>query len=509
MKNIKLKYKLFITFAIIIGLVAISTVWNYANSVNMIADSEEIIQGNDLKKQLKDACIAHTEWANKLQDLIIYDKKFINIQEDHQKCNFGKWFYSDKKDNLIAKFPELKSFMTEIEKPHEELHQSVIEINNILTDTIKNNDTLLKHIYTLKTKPNLLEVIEILNEANKKADTFVLSNEHILEQQIVTDRVSISLSITVLIICILMAFFIVKNITSSVSVGVEFTKKVADGDLTHDIDNFHKDEIGELIQALITMKNKISDILSNVQTASNRITDASNEISGSSQNIAQNATQQASTTSEISQYLGEITDRINTNTEKAKNTITSSKQTILNIKDANNIMHSTIDILLKISEKITIIKEIAQQTDLLAINAAVEAARAGEHGKGFAVVAKEIRQLAEKSHRAAKEIDNHTNYSANIAEQAETLFNDIIPKFITTMEIVQDIAKANLEQENTMNQIDNALKSLNKISQQNAASSEELASGVEELAELAENLFKLTLIFKINNQNFIKTKHLS
>jgi len=151
-----------------------------------------------------------------------------------------------------------------------------------------------------------------------------------------------------------------------------------------------------------------------------------------------------------------------------------------------------------IATKISVIGEIARQTDLLALNAAIEAARAGEHGQGFAVVASEVRKLAVRSQVAADEITALAGSSLEVAEHAGSLLGNLVPDIVKTADLVQEIAATSAEQSSGVGQINTALQQLDQVVQQNAASAEELASTSEEIAAQAEQLQATMGFFQVD-----------
>jgi methyl-accepting chemotaxis protein len=166
-------------------------------------------------------------------------------------------------------------------------------------------------------------------------------------------------------------------------------------------------------------------------------------------------------------------------------------------EDGGQAVAEAVDAMKQIARKINIIGEIARQTDLLALNAAIEAARAGEHGKGFAVVASEVRRLAERSQKAAGEINQLSVSSTSVAERAGEMLKTMVPQIRKTSELVQEIAAASSEQNNGADQINQAISQLDNVIQKNASNAEEIASTAEELSGQARQLQTTVRFFKI------------
>jgi len=217
--------------------------------------------------------------------------------------------------------------------------------------------------------------------------------------------------------------------------------------------------------------------------------------------ISQGSTEQAASTEEVSSSMEEMVSNINQNAENAKQTEKIALQASGDISQGSKAVITTVDAMKRIADKISVVGEIAEKTDLLAINAAIEAARAGEQGKGFAVVAAEVRKLAENSQAAAKEINDVSKTSVKVADESGILLQKIVPDIQKTAVLVQEISAASLEQNSGANQVNNAIVQLNAVTQKNAAAAEEMSSSAEELASQAEQLKELVSFFKTGSEH--------
>ncbi len=309
-----------------------------------------------------------------------------------------------------------------------------------------------------------------------------------------------------LIVGVIFAYVITRAITGPVIKGVGFARQIAAGNLTATVDVDQNDEIGELANALKNMSAKLRDIVSNIISGADNIAAASQQMSSASQQLSQGANEQASSAEEVSSSMEEMVSNIQQNTDNAQQTEKISLKAAEDVLEGSKAVDQTVISMKDIAEKITIIGEIARQTNILALNAAVEAARAGEHGKGFAVVAAEVRKLAERSQKAAAEIDQVSKSSVDVAERSGKLLNEIVPDIEKTAKLVQEISAASIEQNSGADQVNNAIQQLNQVTQQNAAASEEMATSSEELSSQAEQLTEIISFFKIGDDERKKKK---
>ncbi len=307
-------------------------------------------------------------------------------------------------------------------------------------------------------------------------------------------------SMIILVIVSVLIFLFVSRTIKPIKDAVELASYIANGDLRIDPpEEFlrKKDEFGELGRSLNTMLDSLRNIVGRIKEAGGRLSSSSEQINDSSHQIATGASEQASSSEEVSASMEQMNASIKQNAENSRTTGDIAKKVAVDASVNAQQLGKSLEAMQEIVEKISIIEDIARQTNMLALNAAIEAARAGEHGKGFAVVASEVRKLAERSQVAASEITELSTQTMGTAKESSDMLMGLVPEIEKTSELVQEISSASGEQTTGVEQINRALIELDNVIQQNAAASEELSGTSGELTNEATELIRVIDFFKI------------
>ncbi len=261
----------------------------------------------------------------------------------------------------------------------------------------------------------------------------------------------------------------------------------------------------KLMQALGSMVKDLTRTVTEIRTIAGEVSTASQSISTASVEMSNGATSQAASAEEASASMEQMVSTIKQNADNAQQTDKIANKSAKDAQESGRAVVEAVTAMKEIASKISIIEEIARQTNLLALNAAIEAARAGEHGKGFAVVAAEVRKLAERSQKAAGEINQLSGTTVRVSEKAGEMLDKLVPDIQKTAELVQEITAASKEQDTGAEQINKALMQLEKVIQQNATASEEMASTTEELSSQSDQLMSALGFFRTGEDGHVQS----
>ncbi|MBF0360926.1 MAG: methyl-accepting chemotaxis protein [Oligoflexia bacterium] len=501
LNNIRIGTKIFggfiiiITFAVIVGVTGISKLHEIEDADKLLYD-KALIPIKDLgeiqslvqrsRVNLRDSVISFNladaqRFANRLNEIT----KMLDKKND----DYSKSFLDDTDKKLFEDY-------------HNNLHKLEAFYPSIISNALEQKDAKAVEIMrgpAYIAYQELSKSLDLLVEYNVNAAKKIVEGNTQLADR--STLIMIILLAVGSLISFIFAWYITYSITGALKKGVAMMETMANYNLQQRLKMERKDEIGVLASSMDLFSDKLEEMVSKVGSSAEQLNAATEEISSSSQQISDGAQQQSASFEELSssvQSNATNATKANDIAQKAVGSAEKAGHGMLNTIEAINTIEKSSK---RIADAVAIITDIADQTNLLALNAAIEAARAGEHGKGFAVVADEVRKLAEKSANSAKEITDLIKDSLKQVENGVTLSRtsgDLIKTIVEDVnqiaEQIQLISNATQEQAATMEEN-------TSVTQSNAASSEELAASAEELAAQAESLSILVSKFVISSNS--------
>jgi methyl-accepting chemotaxis protein len=518
-KDLKIKTKFFLVFSLIILITAAAAVWQIRN-IKVIGESAaavykvRLLSMNYLLQADRDAyqsSIAVSQALNLVLGKNVTDKDFDKyiaaIDENYaqigQRFNKFMKLHIDNGGENVAEFQQFSSNYEPLGKYTAELKTMIKERRTGEAYALyfaQYNDVFSK---TRDAMDKLTQITETI--AENEYNSIV---EHNRESIILT----ISVVIITIIILLITGIASTVSFTAPIKSMLGFAGRIKDRDVTARLDDSRKDEFGVLMESLNLAIGSVDNTLSSILEVSESVFMAVNQITEGNLDLSQRTSEQASALEEIASTIEESTAAVSRTADNARSARSLSEKGTLISEDGSVVAVTATESIneinvssKKIVDIITVINEIAFQTNLLALNAAVEAARAGEQGRGFAVVAGEVRNLAQRSGSAAKEIEVLIKDSVDKVEKGtslvvrtgETLKNISVSNREST-ELISEVAVASEEQMAGMEQINKAVSELDKMTQQNAALVEEVSSLSEEVLNRAKEMKDSVNLFTVS-----------
>ena len=417
-----------------------------------------------------------------------------------QYLNKNKWIAAKKQYPDMADWDEFKDEIL-INKT-----SNLININSIIStlDNISDEGLVLDKNYKINDNTFILGSFPVYDATNQKVGTFVYIHDiSDIYQEMFSKSISTTLLFLLLISLVIIAVILIikRSIIRPLESAKEYISELSKGNLRANISIHYQDEIGDMLSNLKKMVSNLTLTLLTIKKSIDKINATSGKLHSNSSELAQSYSIQKNSIKEISDEIREISQKVKESDQNAQQTGSYSKIAGKKLQQGKSAFEQTINSMNSIDKKVSIITEIAFQTNIIALNAAIEAARAGIYGRGFTVVASEVKKLAEKSKDSAESINKLSGANIEVAEESQNILDEIIIQMNKTSTMINEISLASSEQNTSVSNVNDAVSSLYSLSQQIDSFSGESSNIAKELNNQTKEMQKVISFFNFEKND--------
>jgi methyl-accepting chemotaxis protein len=511
--NLKISVRLSVAFAVLMLLMLSMISVSIVRFSSVGAANNKIIQQDWVSVAAANTIdAAAREDARRTLALFILPDKAARAKS-YERIDADKKVIDTALETLdkLSSNPEDRAALAKVQSARAAYAASFIKVADIVEADKKDDAAAMMNSETFPALDALLENIKTM--VDLQARQVDGSGAEATDDIAFSRNLMLALGLVGLLAGVGLAIIITRSITGPLNEAVGIARHVAQGDLTAKIVATSADETGQLLQALKEMNDSLARTVGDVRTSTETISTASGEIASGNLDLSSRTETQASSLEETASSMEELTSTMKQNADNARQAnqlVVSASDVALKggqvVDQVVATMGSIKDSSRKIVDIIGVIDSIAFQTNILALNAAVEAARAGEQGRGFAVVATEVRNLAQRSAGAAKEIKaligdsvEKVDAGSKLVDEAGETMHEIVTSVKQVADIMSEITAASEEQRNGIEQVNQAIGQMDEMTQQNAALVEQAAAAAQSMQDEAGALSQAVSIFKLSH----------